>query len=292
MNEFFDYLQNEKRKAKNTVIAYKRDLKRFDEFMRKERGKSIDDCIESDAVAYAMELNSTNKSKSTINRSISAIRTYFEFKIRRGQISANPFAKIKTSKTEMRDIDYLTIEEIESLIAQTDDSAKGIRDRAIIEFMYGTGSRVSELVRLQFQDLNMRMGFVTLKDVNDNSRIVPLGRYAAEALNNYLENVYPKLKGRQFEGDDFVFVNLRGEVLARQGIWKILKAYAKNIDLESRMTTQILRDSFAVHILENGGDLKTLQELMGFDDMAVGIAYLSVTDIHVREVFARCHPRA
>ena len=151
---------------------------------------------------------------------------------------------------------------------------------------------MTEVVRLQFEDVNLRMSFVTLRDANDESRIVPLGKYARAALSEYFSTTYDELKGREHRDDDFVFVNRRGDVLTRQGIWKILKDYGDMIGAGNRMTPQILRDSFAVHILQNGGDLKTLQELMGFEDMSVGIAYLSVTDIHVKDVFNRTHPRA
>ena len=186
----------------------------------------------------------------------------------------------------------LTVEEAAALMDLPADDTKGLRDKALLEFMYGTGARVTEVVRLRFSDVNLRMNFVTLRDVNDESRIVPLGSYASTAMKQYFEKSHDVITGREHEDDDFVFVNFRGEPLTRQGIWKILKDYGQMMGVESRMTPQILRDSFAVHILQNGGDLRTLQELMGFEDMSVGIAYLSVIDIRVREVFRSCHPRA
>jgi integrase/recombinase XerD len=184
------------------------------------------------------------------------------------------------------------MDEAAKLMDLPGDDVKGMRDKALLEFMYGTGARVTEVVRLKFSDVNLRMNFVTLRDVNDESRIVPLGSYASAALSKYVDEAYDKIKGRPHNDDDNVFINLRGEALTRQGIWKILKDYGAMIGVESRMTPQILRDSFGVHILQNGGDLKTLQELMGFDDMSVGIAYLAVIDIRVREVFRSCHQRA
>ena len=291
MREFLEYLRNEKGKAENTLIAYERDLKAFENYL-KERGKSLNTCNESDAVSYVLELNNQNKSKATINRKASSLRNFYDYQIEMGRASANPFSKIKSVKGDRRQVDYLSIEEAAKLMTLPGDDKKGIRDRALLEFMYGTGARVTEVVRLKFEDLNLRMNFVTLKDVNDESRIVPLGRYAAEAMTEYVENAYADLSGKAYKDEDFVFVNFRGEPLTRQGIWKILKDYGAMIDAAERMTPQILRDSFAVHILQNGGDLKTLQELMGFEDMSVGIAYLAVTDIHVRDVFKKTHPRA
>ncbi len=292
MQEFLEYLKREKHKAENTLIAYERDLKAFCKFLAARGIDDIDLCSESDAVAYVLEMNNENKSKATINRKVSALRTYFEYKIKQGQRENNPFSKIKSARGDKRQIDFLSIEEVEALLALPDDSRKGVRDRALLEFMYGTGARVTEVVRLRYGDINIRMGFVTLRDANDESRIVPLGRYARSALQEYFTSAYESFKGSEPEEDDYVFVNFRGEPLTRQGIWKILKDYGDSIGTGSRMTPQILRDSFAVHILQNGGDLKTLQELMGFEDMSVGIAYLSVTDIHVKDVFNRTHPRA
>lgn len=291
MREFIEYLKNEKGKAENTLIAYERDLKAFEKYL-KERGKSLRTCNESDAVSYVLELNNQNKSKSTINRKASSLRNYYDYQIEMGRTSANPFSKIKSVKGDRRQVDYLSIEEAAKLMTLPGDDKKGIRDRALLEFMYGTGARVTEVVRLTFADLNLRMNFVTLKDADEESRIVPLGKYAAEAMTTYVEEAYDEIRGKEHEDDDFVFVNFRGEPLTRQGIWKILKDYGAMIDAAERMTPQILRDSFAVHILQNGGDLKTLQELMGFEDMSVGIAYLAVTDIHVRDVFKKTHPRA
>ena len=292
MNEFLEYLKKNKNASENTLIAYKRDIKAFETFMREARGKSIAECSESDAVAYVMNLDRDSKSKSTINRKVSALRNYYDYLMGEGAAAANPFSRIKTAKSENRQIEYLSVEEVEQLVELPDDSNKGRRDRALLEFMYGTGARVTEVVRLKLSDINLRMGFATLKDAGEAGRIVPLGRYARAALEAYLNGPHTAMLGHEPTEDDYVFVNLRGEVLTRQGIWKLLKDYGEQIGVADRMTPQILRDTYAVHILKNGGDLKTLQELMGFDDMSVGIAYLAVTEIHVREVFARCHPRA
>lgn len=292
MERFLEHLKKNKNASENTLIAYERDIKAFEQFLSDTRAKYLDECSESDAIAYVLDLGNANKSKSTINRKVSAMRTFYDFEVNEGRLQSNPFSKVKTARNEKRDIEYLTVEEIEQLMELPDNSVKGKRDRALMEFMYGTGARVTEIVRLKFEDINLRMGFATLKDADEASRIVPLGRYAKAALEDYVNHAYPEIKGAEPTPDDYVFINQRGEVLTRQGIWKLLKDYGTMIGTADKMTPQILRDTFAVHILQNGGDLKTLQELMGFDDMSVGIAYLAVTEIHVREVFARCHPRA
>lgn len=292
MESFIEYLKTEKNKAENTLVAYRRDIQAFSAFMKKRGNKDLMQCKENDAIAYVLELNNASKSKATINRKISSLRTFYDFKMSAGEISENPFIKIKSAKNDKRQIEFLTVEEVEELLTLPDDSHKGLRDKALLEFMYGTGARVTEVVRLKFSDINLRMKFVTLKDNDGESRIVPIGSYAHEALLNYIDGPYAALKGGTCVEDDFVFINFRGQPLTRQGIWKILKEYGRRAGIEDKMTPQVLRNSFAVHILQNGGDLKTLQELMGFEDMSVGIAYLSVTNVRIKDVFNKTHPRA
>jgi integrase/recombinase XerD len=292
MDAFIDYLKNTKNKAENTLVAYRRDLQAFETFLQGRGEKSLDQCKDSDAAAYILELNNESKSKATINRKISSLRAFYDFKIEEGVVDSNPFQKIKSAKNDKRQIDFLTVEEVNTMLSLPDDSPKGLRDRAILEFMYGTGARVTELVRLRFTDINLRMNFVTLKDNDGESRIVPIGSYASKALQDYIDNAFEEIKGEERDEEDYLFINFRGQPLTRQGIWKILKEYGKEMDIEERMTPQILRNSFAVHILQNGGDLKTLQELMGFEDMSVGIAYLAVLNVRIRDVYNRTHPRA
>lgn len=291
MKEYLDYLKSENKKADNTLLAYERDIRSLEDFL-KTRTKALDSCTEGDAVAYVLDLKNQNMSRPTINRRISSLRAFYEYKKDRGVISSNPFTKLKSSKAEARDISFLTVEEVFALLELPDETPKGVRDRALLEFMYGTGIRVTELVRMKCEDVNLRMNFATIKDANEESRIVPLGRYAHDALADYLKRAYSVLKGSEPESGDYLFINRSGECLTRQGIWKILKEYGKKLGIEDKMTPQVLRDSFAVHILQNGGDLRTLQELMGFDDMSAGIAYLALTELHVKDVFSRTHPRA
>ena len=292
MDKFLFYLKNECHKSENTVLAYKRDVSAFIKFLKKREKNSLYDCKENDAVAYILELNNENKSKSTINRKISSLRTFYGYCIREGKVLSNPFEKIKASKNDKRKIEFLTEEEINKLLQLPDESHKGLRDRALLEFMYGTGARVTEVGRVTFADINLKMKFVTCRDSDGESRIIPLGRYAHAAIERYINEAYKAIKGSDIKENDSLFINFKGKPLTRQGIWKILKEYGKMIGIEDKMSPQILRNSFAVHILQNGGDLKTIQELMGFDDMSVGLSYLAVTDIRIKDVFNRTHPRA
>lgn len=292
INDFIENLRTTGGKAKNTLIAYERDVREFEDFLSKRGGRSLNECTESDAVAFVLALNKEKKSKATINRKISSIRMFYEYLIEKTEIDTNPFHKIKSARNDRRDIDYLDIETIEKLLSLPDYTNKGIRDRALMEFMYGTGARVTEVVRLKVSDINLKMSFVTLRDAYDEKRIVPLGSYAKAAMIRYIDEAYDSLKGSEIANDDYFFINLRGEPLTRQGIWKIFKDYGEMIGIADRMTPQIFRDSFATHILQNGGDLKTLQELMGFEDLSVGIAYLAMVNVRVKEVFNKTHPRA
>lgn len=292
VSDFIEYLSISGNKKKNTLVAYERDLNEFELFLKERDGKPLNDCSESDAVAFVLALNKKKKSKATINRKISSIRMFYEYLIDKDILDTNPFSKIKSTRNDRRDIDFLSVETVEKLLSLPEDTDKGIRDRALMEFMYGTGARVTEVVRLKFSDINFKMSFVTLRDSYDEKRIVPLGSYANAAMRRYINEAYISIKGREVSFDDYFFINLRGEALTRQGIWKIFKEYGEMIGIAERMTPQIFRDSFATHILQNGGDLKTLQELMGFEDMSVGIAYLAMVTVHVKEVFNKCHPRA
>lgn len=292
MNEFIQYLKDEKNKAPNTIVAYGRDIRAFDRFLKSREVGFLLDCRENDAVAYVMDLDKKKKSASTINRKISSLRLYYDFYKERGEIDINPFDDIKTAKPETREIEFLTVDEIEKLIDLPDDSHKGYRDKALLEFMYGTGARVTEVVRLRFSDINFKMNFVMCSDGTEEKRIIPMGKYCKKALIEYIDKAYNAIKGDIKLPDDYVFINFRGSPLTRQGIWKILKEYGEMMDIKEKMTPQILRNSFAVHILQNGGDLKTLQELMGFDDISAGMAYLSVIKVRVRDVYNRSHPRA
>ena len=292
MKEYLEYLKNEKHKSANTLIAYERDIKALQKFLDNRNKRDVAECTETDAVAFVIELSNLNKSRPTIVRMISSNRRFFEYEILKGRRTDNPFAKVKSAKVDKRQIDFLTIEEVFKLLELPGTDRKGIRDRALLEFMYGTGARVTELTRLKVSDINLRMNFATLKDGDAESRIVPIGSYAHDALLDYFDNAYASYNKGLPEPNDPLFLSQRGTSITRQGVWKILKEYGEQIGLGDRMTPQILRDSFAVHILQNGGDLKTLQELMGFENMTVGIAYLSVTNIRVKDVYTRTHPRA
>lgn len=291
ITEFVNYLVTEKRKAANTVAAYESDVREFAGF-EKERG--IDDIVNStstEVVAYLHELRAQKKSASTINRKLSSIRAFYNYMIDRGVVKENPTAEVKSPKAEQKAIEYLSLEEIDKLIEAQDDTPKGIRDRAILEVLYATGIKASELIAMNVDDANYRMGFITCNNDYEHARIVPLGRPARAALEKYVFEVRPQLLHGK-EDENAMFLNYQGDRISRQGLWKVMKECGKKAELGSGLNPNIIRNSFAVHMLQNGADLKSLQELMGYEDIAATQIYLTAMKTRIKDVYDRAHPRA
>ncbi len=289
--EFEYYLLNTKKMAANTVEAYKRDILSFSTFV-KERGiDNIDEATNTEVVAYLMKLKQEGKAKATVNRKLASIRTYYNFLKEGGHISKNPAVDIKSPKIERKEIEYLTLEEIERLMASPDKSPKGVRDKAMMEMLYATGIRASELIALEIDDVNVRMGFVTCTGEHVKARIIPIGRVARKALEEYLYG-YREEGLKKSPEDRALFGNYAGSPITRQGLWKILKEYGEKAGLTHSLTPQILRNSFAVHMLQNGADLKSIQELLGHEDITATQIYLTVTKNRIKDVYDRPHTRA
>lgn len=289
VNAFQDYLKKIG-KSGNTVAAYCKDIEIFSQAQAEKGDGDIDHATETDVVSYVLKLKTEGKSTATINRKLSSIRTYYGFLIENKVISDDPTKGIKSPKVERKELEYLPLEEVDKLLSAPDESPKGLRDRAILEMMYATGIRVSELIETKLENVNLRMGFVMCSGNHGKARVVPLGRPARAALETYIYDVRNGLIGDR--ETDILFVNYSGEPLTRQGIWKILKEYAKKVELSVNITPQTLRNSFAVHMLQNGADLKALQELMGHEDISATEAYLAVTKTRIKDVYDKTHPRA
>ena len=290
INDFEKFLIREKQASDNTVNAYMKDLEHFEDFVVSRGIDRITDVSNSDIVAYLMELKKQGRSKSTVNRRLTSIRTFYKFLLREGKVRENPAEDIKSPRIEKKDIEFLSIDEVNKLMTLPDESTKGIRDRAILELMYATGIRASELIDMKLDDLNMRMGFVKCTGEHSKARIIPIGRPARHALEDYVYDARPVLLKNST--NEKLFVNYAGESMTRQGLWKILKEYGEEAGLKIRLTPQVLRNSFAVHMLQNGADIKSIQELMGHEDIAATQAYLAVTKNRIKDVYDRAHPRA
>ncbi len=294
IQKFVSYMKDVLKKQEHTLEAYKRDVRKFKAFLD---GRGVDylSCDNSHMAAFVMEQTKEGRSKATVNRRISSIRLFFQYLVDTGQRKDNPTKGIKTVRLERKTIDYLTIEEVTALIEAPDTTTlKGVRDRAILETMYGTGLRVTEIIDLNLANLNLRMGMITCNGEGGRARVVPLGAMARMAMSDYMMECRPKLVSEE-KGDKSkvpLFVNMSGERISRQGLWKILKAYGNKVGLADRISPIILRNSFAVHLIQNGADAYTLQTLLGHEDLKALQVYLDLKKNKIKEVYDKTHPRA
>lgn len=290
INRYEIYLKNERKMSANTVQAYLRDIVHFAEFVSGRGIGDVSDASNAEVVAYLMNLKTAGRSRSTVNRKLASIRIFFDFLQKEGLVKSNPADEIKSPKIEKREIEFLSIEEIERLMSLPDQTQKGMRDRAILELLYATGIRASELIQTKTGDVNLRMGFIKCDGQHSKARIIPMGRLCRKAMEDYMLSTRDKmLRGREH---DALFINYMGEPMTRQGLWKVMKEYGEMAGLSISLTPQIIRNSFAVHMLQNGADVKSLQELMGHEDIAATQAYLAVTKNRIKDVYDKAHPRA
>ena len=291
--DFIDYLSNTKKMSQNTVEAYRRDIAAYERFLD-ARGKTLMNATNTDVVAYLMDLKADGKSRSTVNRKLASLRIFYKYMIGSRRLSEDPTEEIKSPKIARKDIDYLSYEDVIKLLEEPDNSIKGKRDRALFEVLYATGVRVSEIIEMRLKDVNLHMGFVSCSGTHGRARIVPMGIPAREALSDYLEHSR-RIMLKNDDPDDpmsMLFVNYLGEPMTRQGFWKILKQYADKAGIEEKLTPQTLRNSFAMHMVQNGIDIKSLQELMGHEDITATQVYFGETKNRIKDVYDRCHPRA
>lgn len=291
LEQYFSYLKNEKKMAQNTLAAYRRDVLEFEEF---EEQRGIMDLRQSqgtEVVAFLLSLKNGGKSAATVNRKLASVRSLYTYLQAKGEVHENPTHNIKSPKIERKTLEYLTMEEMGLLLSLPDKTMRGIRDQALLELLYATGIRVSEVIDLDVEDLNLRMGFITCAGDQSKARIIPIGRPARAALEVYIYEARDRLL-KKGSGETALFVNYLGQRITRQGLWKILKEYGRKAGLAEKITPNIIRNSFAVHMLQNGADLKSLQELLGHEDLAATQIYLTVTKNHIKDVYDKTHPRA
>ena len=247
--------------------------------------------VDSSVAAFLMKLKDAGKSAATVNRKLASIRAYYDFLIGRGEAQLNPTDNIKSPRIPRKEVEFLSVEDVDRLLTSPDDSPKGIRDRALLELMYATGMRASEAAAAKLSDLNLKIGFISVTSESGKTRIIPIGRPARAALDKYLDGVRASFVG---SGEDCgsLFVNYLGQSLSRQGIWKIIKYYGSKTGLGEDLNPQILRNSFAAHMIQNGADLKSLQDLLGHEDITATKIFLSVTRNRIMDVYDRAFPRA
>jgi integrase/recombinase XerD len=292
VEDFFNYLQVERGLAENTLVSYRRDLTQYMDYLKtKVKKDDWEHVTRSDIIGFLYGLKDANKSSATIARHISAIRAFHQFLIRDQSVTHDPSLHIETPKKERKLPDVLSVKEMDALLNISGNSPLHIRNKAMFELLYATGLRVTEMITLKITDLHLTMGFVQCVGKGAKERIVPIGNIAAKAIETYLQQARGKLIKQQTD-NQILFVNQHGKPLTRQGFWKILKKRAQEAGITKTITPHTLRHSFATHLLENGADLRLVQEMLGHVDISTTQIYTHVTKSRLKDVYQHFHPRA
>ena len=286
---FFNFLENDKKLSDNTLQSYKRDLKQFRRYLE-ENEIHYNKVKEEDIKNYISELQENGKKASSISRCIASIRSFYQFVLKNKKVKADPTEHIQSPKIEKRVPSVLTAKEVELLLNQPKDiDLKGIRDKAMLEFAYATGMRVTEIISLNIEDVNLEEGYVVCKSGN-KQRNIPLGTMSLKALKEYIEDARDILV--KTASEEALFVNINGTRLTRQGFWKIIKFYKEQAHITKDITPHVLRHSFATHLLQNGADLKSIQTMLGHSDISSTQVYMQFQDDSIKNIYRKAHPRA
>lgn len=286
---FMAYLHNVKKTSENTRLSYRRDLRKLQGFLSSIGVTEVEAVTQTNLNSYVLYLEKKQCAPATISRNIASVKAFYHFLFREHLVSQDISESLKAPKVEKKLPDIMTVAEVDRLLEQpSGDSPKERRDKAMLELLYATGIRVSELISLKVSDLNLKMGFVICRD-NGRERIIPFGNKARSALLAYLE--YARGAMLLTEEEEILFVNCSGRPMSRQGFWKLIKSYAVRAGISSDITPHTLRHSFAAHLLENGADLHSVQEMLGHSDISTTQIYANMNHNRIREVYAKSHPR-
>lgn len=289
IEEFIGYLHNTRGTSKNTEVSYERDLKKLERFLTEEKVESVEQVNATLLNSYVMYMERKNFAASSISRSIASIRAFFHFLCQTRGWKENPAEHLKAPKIEKKMPGILTIDEVDLLLKQPrENTAKGIRDRAMLELLYATGIRVSELISLTLKDINLKLGYITCSN-GEKERVIPFGSAAKRSVEHYMEGARAELLGSQ--ESEMLFLNCSGKSMSRQGFWKVLKSYAEAAGIQQDITPHTLRHSFAAHLVQNGADLKSVQEMMGHSDISTTQIYMNMNMNKIRDVYMKAHPR-
>ena len=290
VKEYTSFMTDIRRKSLNTVESYKRDVTQYISYLDGTGVTDISSTTKTTVLSYLLYLQKEGRASSTVSRTLASLRSYYLFMMQNGVVKSNPTSNLEAPHVEKKIPKILSGEEVELLLEQPKNcDNKGIRDKAMLELLYATGIRVSELINLDVSDVNVPMSFVRCKG-GKKERIIPMGHQAKDALENYINNVRKYMV--KDENETALFVNCSGARLSRQGFWKLIKYYQHIAGIETDITPHTLRHSFAAHLLENGADLHSIQEMMGHADISSTQVYSRMMNSKIKDVYAKAHPRA
>ncbi|UUX34551.1 site-specific tyrosine recombinase XerD [Fundicoccus culcitae] len=291
--DFKNYLIIDQGKAENTVTSYLRDLNKFQQYLQQQAITSLNDIDQSTIQLYLAKLKADNYAASSTSRMISVLKQFFLFLLKEGVISKNPMYMIQSPKKAQHLPKALSMKQVEAIIEAPDiKTAWGLRDRAIFELMYASGLRVSELTHLSLDELHLDLGFIQTLGKGNKERIVPIGDEAAYWIEKYLEEVRPSFSKKSSKTTNALFLTERGAMFTRQGIWKNLNKYVQQAGITQSVSPHMLRHSFATHLLENGADLRMVQELLGHSNISTTQIYTHISKQRLQEVYRKAFPRA
>ena len=288
--KFKDYLTNVKKASSNTLSSYLRDIRQFGEYLDSHETVGYTEADEEVLNGYISWLRGMGKSVATVSRSIASLKCFYTFLILQRIVSENPTGKLVPDKCEQKLPQILTSSEVELLLEQPEcTDFKGYRDKAMLELLYATGMRVTEMISLDIDDVKLDEGYVVCRG-RSKSRNIPLGSMSLKALKEYIDDARPYLI--RDESEEALFVNVNGTRLTRQGFWKIVKYYKEQAHIEKDITPHVLRHSFATHLLQNGADLKAIQTMLGHSDISSTQVYMQFQDPGIKNEYKKAHPRA
>lgn len=290
VKKYTSFMTEIRHKSLNTVESYKRDVTQYISYLDGTGVTDISSTTKTTVLSYLLYLQKEGRASSTVSRTLASLRSYYLFMMQNGVVKSNPTSNLEAPHVEKKIPKILSGEEVELLLEQPKNcDNKGIRDKAMLELLYATGIRVSELINLDVSDVNVPMSFVRCNG-GKKERIIPMGHQAKDALENYINNVRKYMV--KDENETALFVNCSGARLSRQGFWKLIKYYQHIAGIETDITPHTLRHSFAAHLLENGADLHSIQEMMGHADISSTQVYSRMMNSKIKDVYAKAHPRA
>ena len=289
LNLFFGFLENDKKVSNNTLQSYRRDLKQFERYLE-ENEKNYQEVTDEEIKTYIKYMQEIGKKSSTISRGLASIRSFYQYETKCKITKNDPTEGVQSPKIEKRVPSVLTSKEVALLLDQPKNvDLKGTRDKAMLEFAYATGMRVTEIISLNIDDIDLDRGYATCKG-GKRERTVPLGNMSLKALKDYVLNARNIMI--RDENEKALFVNVNGQRLTRQGFWKIIKYYKDQAHIEKDITPHVLRHSFATHLLQNGADLKSIQTMLGHSDILSTQIYMQFQDETLKNIYKKAHPRA